>query len=250
MFLRSLIIFLLLSIFSSAVNKSMEYVGVEVVTQHSNKAKKRYIVKRNIPKECKDVPITNDMFWTGNFANKAVPERCKSTYVHTKGKLLSIKLDIDLETFGELEVLRFLKEMQSDKNLLLIDSRLEKWYKYRTIPGAINMPFIYFRDKESYEFHFEYALQYLGVVIEKDGGYAFENAKTLVIFCNGPWCSQSPSMIFALLKIGYPAEKLKWYRGGMQDWLGAGMTSTREVDFEALEKESIKKSLNKEHPEK
>jgi hypothetical protein len=34
-------------------------------------------------------------------------------------------------------------------------------------------------------------------------------------------------MIFALLKIGYPHEKLKWYRGGMQDWLGSGMTSTR-----------------------
>ena len=34
-------------------------------------------------------------------------------------------------------------------------------------------------------------------------------------------------MIKQLLKIGYPAEKIKWYRGGMQSWLGLGMTSTR-----------------------
>ena len=246
MFVKTILTSLVFTLFLCADNKSMEHVGVEVTTQSPNKVKKQYIVKRNIPKACKDVPSTNDMFWTGNFANDAVPEICKSTYVHTKGKLLSIKLDVDLETFGELEVLRFLKEMQEDKNLLLIDSRLEKWYKYRTIPGAINIPFVYFRDKESYEFHFEYALKYLGVGTEEDGAYDFEKAKTLVIFCNGPWCSQSPSMIFALLRIGYPTEKLKWYRGGMQDWLGAGMTSTREVDFKTLAKDA----LNKEHPKK
>ena len=39
--------------------------------------------------------------------------------------------------------------------------------------------------------------------------YDFSKAKTLVLFCNGPWCSQSPDMIFALLEIGYPPEKLK-----------------------------------------
>jgi len=61
-----------------------------------------------------------------------------------------------------------------------------------------------------------------------EGEYDFEHAKTLVLFCNGPWCSQSPSMIFALLEVGYPPEKIKWYRGGMQDWLSAGMTSTRD----------------------
>ncbi|RLA58842.1 MAG: rhodanese-like domain-containing protein, partial [Epsilonproteobacteria bacterium] len=127
----------------------------------------------------------------------------------------------------ELEVLFTLKEMQNNPKLLLVDSRKKKWFNYRTIPGAINMPFHYFKEKENYDFHFDYALKYLDVSKDKDNSYNFDQAKTLVIFCNGPWCSQSPSMIFALLKIGYPAEKLKWYRGGMQDWLSAGMTSTR-----------------------
>ncbi|HEC45765.1 MAG TPA: rhodanese-like domain-containing protein, partial [Epsilonproteobacteria bacterium] len=185
-------------------------------------------VKRNIPDECKNIPITNKMLWTENFAHESVPEACKSTYVHTKGKLLSMHLDEDLETYGELEVLYFLKEMQHNDQMLLIDSRTEKWFNYRTIPGAINMPFKYFEKRDEYNFHFEYALKHLGAFIQKDGEYDFSSVKTLVLFCNGPWCNQSPRMIFALLKIGYPAEKLKWYRGGMQDWLGAGMTSTRE----------------------
>ncbi len=35
-------------------------------------------------------------------------------------------------------------------------------------------------------------------------------------------------MINILLEISYPEENIKWYRGGIQDWLSAGMTSTRK----------------------
>ena len=55
----------------------------------------------------------------------------------------------------------------------------------------------------------------------------FSEAKELLLFCNGAWCSQSPKMIKALLKLGYPPQKMKWYRGGMEDWLGFNMTTTR-----------------------
>ena len=221
-------IVLLCALFSLANSSNLEQSGVMVTVSTSDKQQKNYVVKRNIPKECKKFPINNEMLWTGNYANKKVPEACKSTYVHTKGKLLPMQLDPDLETYGELEVLLFLRDMQHNKNLLLVDSRKEEWFKYRTIPGAVNMPFHYFKERENYEFYFEYALKHLGVFVEKDGEYDFSNAKTLVLFCNGPWCRQSPMMIYALLEIGYPAEKIKWYRGGMQDWLGAGMTSTRD----------------------
>jgi len=228
MFKKYITISLILSLSSFAGDKGIEHSGIMVTTTTADKQEKNYVVKRNIPDECKKVSINNEMLWTGNFAHESVPEACKSTYVHTKGKLLSMHLDEDLETYGELEVLYFLKEMQHNDQMLLIDSRTEKWFNYRTIPGAINMPFKYFEKKDEYNFHFEYALKHLGVFIQKDGEYDFSNAKTLVLFCNGPWCNQSPRMIFALLKIGYPAENLKWYRGGMQDWLGAGMTSTRK----------------------
>jgi hypothetical protein len=36
----------------------------------------------------------------------------------------------------------------------------------------------------------------------------------------------SSTMIKNLLALGYPAEKMKWYRGGMHDWLTLSMTST------------------------
>jgi len=215
--------FFLLFFLTIGEAKSLEQAGVTVKSQD-----KTYYVKRIIPDICKQIPINNNMLWTGNYANPKVPEACKSTYVHTKGRLLPMKLDDELETYGELEVLATLKEMQSNPDLLLVDSRNEEWYEYRTIPGAVNMPFRYFKYRDDYEFHFEYALKFLGVSKDKEGEYDFSKAKTLVLFCNGPWCSQSPSMIYSLLEIGYPAEKLKWYRGGMQDWLGAGMTSTRK----------------------
>jgi len=210
--------------------KGLEYEGVDVKMPDDNGKIQNMQVKRNIPKECKELPVANTLLWTGNFAHKDVPEACKSTYVHTKGKLLPMRLYDDLDTYGELEVLSTLKEMQDNKELLLIDSRKEVWFKYMTIPGAINMPFHYFSERDGYVFHFEHALKYLGVTTDKEGDYDFSKAKTLVIFCNGPWCTQSPSMIFALIDIDYPLKKLKWYRGGMQDWLSAGMTSTRKSE--------------------
>ncbi|HSR73634.1 MAG TPA: rhodanese-like domain-containing protein, partial [Sulfurovum sp.] len=91
-----------------------------------------------------------------------------------------------------------------------------------------NMPFHHFKERKSFEFEFEHDLRMLGVKIDENEKFDFSHVKTIVIFCNGPWCSQSVAMINALLEIGYPAEKISWYRGGIQTWLAAGMTSTRE----------------------
>ncbi|MCF6243747.1 MAG: rhodanese-like domain-containing protein [Sulfurovum sp.] len=212
-----------------ASNQEFEYIGVDVNVTLPNKAVKTLTVKRDIPDVCKKVLITNKNLWTGDFAHASVPKVCKSTFVHTKGKLLAMTLDDDIETYGELEVLVFIKEMQKDSNLLLIDGRTEPWYEYFTIPGAINIPFVHIKRSKEYEFEFEDALKKFGVKILKENEYDFSKSKTLLIFCNGPWCSQSPDMIFALLELGYPAENLKWYRGGIQDWLSAGMTTTLDV---------------------
>ena len=61
-------------------------------------------------------------------------------------------------------------------------------------------------------------------VKNSEGLWDFSEAKTLVLFCNGIWCGQSPSNIKSLLRFGYPASKLKWYRGGMQNWENLGLT--------------------------
>jgi rhodanese-related sulfurtransferase len=230
MFNKSLIISLLticLS-FSLSANSGFEYEGINVKFLTNNGTVSEISVKRDIPEECKKVPISNSIVWTGNYANTKVPDACKSTYVHTTGKLLPMHLHEDINTYGELEVLAFMKHMQSDDSMLLIDGRKQDWYDYRTIPGAINMPFHHFKERDAFEFEFEHALRTLGVKINTDDTLDFSKAKTIAIFCNGPWCSQSVAMITALLEIGYPPENIKWYRGGMQTWLAAGMTSTRK----------------------
>jgi rhodanese-related sulfurtransferase len=60
-----------------------------------------------------------------------------------------------------------------------------------------------------------------------EGLWDFSTAKTLVMFCNGAWCGQSPTNIQTLLKLGYPPNKLKWYRGGMQAWEQFGLTTVK-----------------------
>ena len=60
-----------------------------------------------------------------------------------------------------------------------------------------------------------------------EGLMDFSNAKTAVMFCNGMWCGQSPNNIKNLLKFGYPAHKIKWYRGGMQNWEILGLSTVK-----------------------
>ncbi len=228
MLYKTIIISLLLTSLTCSAGTGFEYDGISIKTIDASGKVKPIIVKRNIAEECTKIPINNTLVWTGNYAHSKVPEACKSTYVHTTGKLLPMQLHEDIMTYGELEVLAFMKQMQTDDSMMLIDGRKQDWYDYRTIPGAINMPFHHFKERESFEFEFEHALRILGVKIQMDETLDFSQVKTIVVFCNGPWCSQSVAMIEALLEIGYPAEKISWYRGGMQTWLAAGMTSTRE----------------------
>lgn len=229
MFYKYFIISLLLPSLLLTNELGLEDKGIHIKTIDKTGKTVYIVVKQDIPEECKKVPINNVMLWTGNYANVKVPEVCKSTYVHTVGNILPVQLHEDITTYGELEVLDFMKQMQSDDSMMLIDACKEEWYEYRTIPGAINMPFHHFKERESFEFEFEDHLKELGVYgNEEDDTLDFRKAKMITIFCNGPWCSLSVSMIQALLDIGYPPEKINWYRGGMQRWLEASMTSTRK----------------------
>lgn len=124
----------------------------------------------------------------------------------------------NVQTYGELEVLEFLEK----KKGLFIDARLKNWYKKSAIPGAVNIPFKLFlsdspeRDK---------ILSELGGVKKGAGMWDFSNALTILLYCNGAWCGQSPTAINALMELGYPEEKMKYYRGGMQAWQLLGFTT-------------------------
>ncbi len=136
-------------------------------------------------------------------------------------------------TVGELEVLGYLKRIaDGNANLLVVDSRGPEWVTRGTIPGSVNVPWRKINTDVSGSFAIEAEADTLGDILigtfgakKTDQGYDFSGAKTLVLFCNGMWCGQSSINIRTLAKLGYPADKLKWYRGGMQDWVTVGLTT-------------------------
>jgi rhodanese-related sulfurtransferase len=131
-----------------------------------------------------------------------------------------------VETIGELEVLDYLQRMANgDETILVIDSRTEDWVKKGTIPGSTNIPWTLLKQEAGADpFQIADILENRFGAISIEGLWDFSTAKTLVLFCNGLWCGQSPANIKTLLRFGYPAQKLKWYRGGIQNWENLGLT--------------------------
>jgi rhodanese-related sulfurtransferase len=147
-------------------------------------------------------------------------------------------------TVGEVEVLEFLKNKVERGTGILIDARVESWYAKGTIPGSVNIPFTQFTGEDKTPGAVGEALAKVGVrrgatvnwtdtahrSTDATGGnvraleWDFSGAKDIMLFCNGPWCDQSPRAIRALVKLGYPVNRIYYYRGGMQDWLMLGLT--------------------------
>ena len=55
----------------------------------------------------------------------------------------------------------------------------------------------------------------------------FTDAKELIIWTSSAINPSAMQAIHALLAAGYPAGKLKWYRGGMAAWQYWGFTTVR-----------------------
>ena len=132
-----------------------------------------------------------------------------------------------VDTIGEVEMLDYLAQVSAgDKSVLVVDSRTPDWVKKGTIPGSVNIPWTSLSlDEDADPTSIREIMEDRFGVNYQDGLWDYTNAKTLVMFCNGIWCSQSPNNIMNLLKFGYPPHKLKWYRGGMQDWEILGLTT-------------------------
>lgn len=146
-----------------------------------------------------------------------------------------------VKTIGELEVVDFIAKDVKSKSGILIDARTSGWHNKGTIPGSINIPFTTFSMDET-DPELVQAMKRLGVKQkstsseddsfwswtsdddDKSNNWDFSNAKDLVLWCNGMWCGQSPRAIKGLLKHGYPANKIHYFRGGMQTWLILGLT--------------------------
>ncbi len=126
-----------------------------------------------------------------------------------------------VQTIGELELFEYLQKGAKQNDILIIDSRLAEWYLRETIPLAINIP------EELLMNGYDNIVQTDLGATKTEKGWDYTNARTLVIFCNGYWNPDSYQTIQFLLSKDYPAEKIKWYRGGMQAWLSLGLTTVK-----------------------
>ena len=137
-----------------------------------------------------------------------------------------IELAPGVRTIGELEMLHYLKKMSDgDKSVLVVDSRTPDSVEKGSIPGAVNIPTDSLDSGKTDPTTVRETMEKQFGAKYRNGSWDFSRARTLVLFCNGPWCGQSPTNIKGLLKLGYPANKLVWYRGGMQDWEAMGLTT-------------------------
>lgn len=163
--------------------------------------------------------------------NQSKSNKISSLYETTfRGAPQPISLGNGVDTVGELEFIDFMKEAQKDENIAIVDSRKPGWFAKLRIPGAINVPFTNFTSKDG---AIEAMEDDLGVEEKADGTLDFSKAKTVVAYCNGYWCGQTPAMVknakYSLLNMGYPKEKIKYYRGGMQAWTSLGFTVTGDA---------------------
>lgn len=139
---------------------------------------------------------------TGDWAqtSRACPPFCIQPHSPAEG----------VHTIGELEVLDLLK----DPEAIVVDSRTQDWYTGGTIPGAINIPYTQAVER----------LAEVGCQPDFDGKFDCSTAKKVALFCNGVWCGQSPTAIRAMIEAGFPADRIYYYRGGMQGWRLLGLT--------------------------
>lgn len=128
-----------------------------------------------------------------------------------------------VQTVGEVELLNFIQDYVEPGKGFLIDARVESFFSAGTIPGAVNLPFNMFVSSSDNPFLGQ-LLVLLGGEMQASGEWNFDNAAHLLLFCNGPWCGQSPRAINNLLEIGYPADRLYYYRGGIQSWASMGLS--------------------------
>lgn len=138
-----------------------------------------------------------------------------------------------VETIGELELIEYLRRAAAGEAVLVIDSRTPTWTARGMIPGAVEIPYTRLDPATAEPGAVAELIEVELGAARSDGLWNFETAKTLVLYCNGAWCGQSPTNIRALLNYGYPAHKLKWYRGGIQAWEQLGLTTVKPTGSDA-----------------
>jgi len=123
-------------------------------------------------------------------------------------------------TIVETEVLEFLAEVVGQNAGLLVDARMPNDRAMGFIPGSVSLPFETLNPNNELR---DEILKALGARAFEDV-FNFSDAQSLVVYDSGPTRHDAELLIGHLLEVGYPAEKILYYRGGMQVWAVLGLT--------------------------
>jgi rhodanese-related sulfurtransferase len=127
---------------------------------------------------------------------------------------------VGVRTVIEPDVLGFLVNEVAQNQGLLVDARMPGGRALGFIPGSVSLP--HETVASDNEFRDE-ILKALGARAF-ESVFNFADAQRLVVFDNGPSQNEASILIAHLLDACYPAEKINYYRGGMQVWSVVGLT--------------------------
>ena len=135
---------------------------------------------------------------------RACPPHCIEPTVAASG----------VATVTELDVIGFLQRDVTAGRGLLLDARLPEEFVSGSIPAAVNVPHATMVGSNPYLEDLLLALGAKGRL----GAMSFEDAFDLLVFGEGPWSDTARRAVTHLIAAGYPSDKLRFYRGGMQMW--------------------------------
>lgn len=144
--------------------------------------------------------------------SRACPPNCLQPLVIADG----------VETFGELEVLSYLETAVTQNTGLLIDARAPQDFSNSAIPGAVNVPAVTLMPENRFRGDI---LRALGAIELDDDVMDYTAALELTFYSGGVWSADAPTAIKNLIEAGYPAEKIHYYRGGLQAWTHVGLST-------------------------
>ena len=138
--------------------------------------------------------------------------RIKTPPALIKGYLQPMVPAEGVKPVGEIGVIEAIGKSDS----MIVDMRMKDHVlQLGTIPGSVNIPYT------------EVSMNMDQFGCEKmESGWDCSQANTKIYaFCNSSTCPQSPSGIRAMIREGYPADLIYYYRGGYQDWTIHGLTT-------------------------
>lgn len=139
--------------------------------------------------------------------------RSKTVCAFPKGVLQPLVPLPGVTPVTEIEVLHAL----NNPAVMVIDMRDEEDPLEATIPNTFHIPYNEIEDR----------LDKLACKRRADKSWDCSGAFGIIAFCHGPMCLQSPAGIKNMVRMGYPVEKISYYRGGMMDWQALGLTTVK-----------------------